>query len=60
MWISTKERLPKDGKRVLVYSPDYEDKLRIRIFDGRFVKVIAGVTHWMPLPEPPKENEDGA
>ena len=50
-WISVTERLPDVGKNVLVYSE----------FDGVSVDYHGGdsfgyalVTHWMPLPQPPK------
>ena len=64
-WISVKERLPEawrtdDGTLVnyLVYMPEYSVDV------GNYVRpanvwVCMGlpckVTHWMPLPEPPKE-----
>ena len=56
-WIPVEERLPDIGIEVLVYSED----------DGVCVDYYGGdsfgyydVTHWMPLPEPPKEaiNQD--
>ena len=50
-WIPVTERLPDIGIEVLVYSED----------DGVCVDYYGGdsfgyydVTHWMPLPEPPK------
>ena len=50
-WIPATERLPDVGKNVLVYSE----------FDGVSVDYHGGdsfgyalVTHWMPLPQPPK------
>ena len=50
------ERVPDVGIEVLVYSED----------EGICVDYYAGdsfgyydVTHWMPLPEPPKEGFDG-
>ena len=50
-WIPVTERLPDIGIEVLVYSED----------DGICVDYYVGdsfgyfdVTHWMPLPEPPK------
>ena len=65
-WISVKDRLPKDGRRVLVFIPVYLAELRVNI--GKYsswrniwyVGDMCGVggtqpTHWMPLPEPPKE-----
>lgn len=64
-WISAKERLPDEYTTVVVCAKD--GKLQ-RITTCNFNKrhfVLAGqraywkVTHWMPLPEPPKEVQDG-
>ena len=50
-WISVKDRLPDVGKFVLIYNEingvllDYHDGATFGYYD---------VTHWMPLPEPPK------
>jgi len=61
-WISVKDRLPKEKQRVLVYHPDMQDA------DTGPISVQWGwichkkwndVTHWMPLPEPPKEDNNG-
>ncbi len=59
-WISVEERLPKDYVDVLVY-----DKLDgigvcqyssvLRKFFGDEEGMYLEITHWMPLPEPPKE-----
>ena len=63
-WISVSERLPKDGEDVLVYwnngrehriiPTNYDDGVW---FDCIFDNVMddKNITHWMPLPEPPKE-----
>ena len=61
-WISVKDRLPKDGVRVLALHDD--GIIRIGISRGYFPSIvsrtntksfgIAEVTHWMPLPQPPK------
>lgn len=55
-WISVKDRLPEDASDVLIVWADgvseacYFDETWCR--DGRR---LLSVTHWMPLPEPPKE-----
>lgn len=60
-WISVKDRLPEDGVRVLTACDD--GIVRLNINKGGFPAVInrqhkfSDVTHWMPLPEPPKEGE---
>ena len=57
-WISVKDRLPMKNDRVLVYRPEMKES------DVGAVSVQFGwncrrnktdITHWMPLPEPPKE-----
>ena len=64
-WIKCIDRLPKDGERVLVYEISeltgdhtihieylyHEDEDDSQFEDGK------GVTHWMPLPEPPKDEQ---
>ena len=50
-WISVKERLPEDGKYVLAYSAD-DDFMKV---EARHHFGVFQITHWMPLPEPPKE-----
>jgi hypothetical protein len=57
-WISVDERLPEDDTRVLVYLVD-KRLIHTQMDTDRFVKrewIRWGscVTHWMPLPEPPK------
>ena len=61
-WISVDDRLPEDGVRVLAAHDD--GVVRIGICRGYFPAVMskkhekafgfAEVTHWMPLPQPPK------
>lgn len=61
-WISIKDRLPERYKRVLVLTkfnmhfeahhhgeeiPEWEDNNCVPLDD---------ITHWMPLPNPPKES----
>ena len=67
-WISVKDRLPEDGTRVMAYVNGWHEVAwhRKSIREWQFRDEIAFnnetntyglVTHWMPLPEPPKENE---
>ena len=59
-WISVDERLPEVGTRVVGY--DYESNVRCYFItenrwwiDGGWNTAKGwGITHWMPLPEPPK------
>lgn len=53
-WISVKESEPKPWAEVLTFSVKHPDS-GIRIMQGW--AAIRKVTHWMPLPEPPKEVE---
>jgi hypothetical protein len=60
-WISVKDRLPENGQRVLCYNKYmYVKDYDCVFYDGDFnwtgsrIGQIEGVTHWMPLPKPPK------
>ena len=60
-WISVKDRLPTPGMRVLVavgavFEAYIDDKGEWqRYYFSPLKDVIGAPTHWMPLPEPPKE-----
>ena len=68
MWVSVEDRLPDDGP-VLIWT---EGKSKTVSFhagggnyngDKRWVPLGArlkdwGITHWMPLPDPPQESSD--
>jgi len=64
-WISVKDRLPEDISLVLAFGENYHDAVffaysnKVDWFDPDIVhnsKIDKGdVTHWMPLPEPPKQ-----
>ena len=72
-WIPVTERLPDAGKKVLVFAYGYdtitarmckktEDGYPVfecKGYDGIYLEMArAGrISHWMPLPEPPKESE---
>lgn len=64
-WIRTKDRLPDVGQLVLIYYPCWDgtevqaarleyDKLFFEIC-GEFNASVNKVTHWQPLPVPPKD-----
>ena len=56
-WISVEERLPEEEARVLVWLNIEDNYTTIdtdRILCGKWVRWNSFVTHWMPLPEPPK------
>ena len=64
-WISVEERLPEPGTMVLVYSrlgcTYFSHRLHYHIEGRPFAIEDSGgweVTHWMPWPEPPKENNN--
>lgn len=58
-WISVKERLPENKGRYIVYMRGQEPF--VSWFDGDIFRTLSTVpiaypaTHWMPLPELPKE-----
>ncbi len=62
-WISIKEGLPSKDTCVIVYSKEGDVDMAdldgaFNIFmshtSGDYQEALHGVTHWMPLPEPPK------
>lgn len=60
-WISVEKRLPKTHERVLVYAPlgvhgGDEIDIDYTINDGSWMDsgCFSTITHWMPLPELPK------
>ena len=66
-WISVKDRLPEPETDVIAFAGDYIDILSYR-YDRRgnlafmymddsgwwHERIRPSVTHWMPLPQPPK------
>lgn len=62
-WIPVTEQLPKTGERVLVcigavFEAFIDDAGKWqRYYSAPLNEVLGEPTHWMPLPEPPKEVE---
>lgn len=64
-WISVKERLPGDGVDVIIHTDfrggyvgcGYYRIVRDAWFTSQGILLASNVLHWMPLPEPPKEEE---
>ena len=60
-WISVEDRLPDDTGRYWCYVTEhgelgkssYQWNIAYNVYAEMFEEV--GVTHWQPLPEPPKE-----
>lgn len=66
-WISTKDRLPEDGKNVLIFTDKNGGAYSFGVVRcnspiGSFwatngAMLPYNVTHWMPLPTPPTKEE---
>lgn len=60
-WRSVKDELPAIGERVIVYCESqgvqncYLDIKRQWCFNYDSQKAYLNITHWMSLPEPPKQ-----
>ena len=59
-WISVEERLPEESVTVLVYRDGCCGVARLLDVEPEIMWTYTGFggdpTHWMPLPEPPKED----
>ena len=66
-WISVKDRLPEEGEYVLCVLKGFNyggkiqvckfvpaDKFKDKPYFEHFRNGFPSVTHWMPMPEPPK------
>ena len=53
-WISVKDRLPEPTYCVLVVGAYSEMQIDALGTDGEWMGMVEDVTHWMPLPKPPK------
>ncbi|HHE3573074.1 TPA: DUF551 domain-containing protein [Pasteurella multocida] len=56
-WISVKDRLPSEREDILIYTDRGEIKIAWRddvFFMSLLTYHLSSVTHWQPLPLPPK------
>ena len=71
-WIPVTERLPEEGEYVLCVLKGFNyggkiqvckfvpaDKFKDKPYFEHFRNGFPSVTHWMPLPQSPKENNNG-
>ena len=62
-WISVKDRLPEEGVEVSGFRDTSEGKMFytvVHVGKGKWTRggySISRITHWRPLPDPPKEWE---
>lgn len=56
-WISVKEKHPDAGEWVLTYCGGYANWFDLNKWCGDCWLKTMPITHWMPLPEPPKEEK---
>lgn len=67
-WISVEDRLPENYSDCLIYKAvpfekkDSRKRIELSYYIQEYGFYMYGnkrrVTHWMPLPEPPKESEE--
>ena len=57
-WIKITDRLPKKEDYYLIWDGEYLDYARYDVERNQWhdeeITIYEDVTHWMPLPEPPK------
>lgn len=57
-WISVEDRLPEDRQEILYYT-DALKKLKVNTMCYvEYIFKTMKATHWMPLPEPPKKDNE--
>jgi hypothetical protein len=60
-WISVKERLPEEGSGLLIVYHSYLKEVGTSYYDddmwcsSPWPITCEHITHWMPLPQPPKD-----
>ena len=69
-WISANNKLPEKSGYYLVFFSNGMPSCKMRVHNwikdehhwrgAEAFSMIEGITHWMPLPEPPEEREEDA
>lgn len=57
-WVSVKDRLPPEDTLVLVYVERFDEAPSMStdvVVGGQWMRYPVDITHWMSLPETPKE-----
>ena len=54
-WVKVSDKLPEIGELVLVYTGDHMDVNFREGADNWGFEYDSKITHWAPMPEPPKE-----
>jgi len=63
-WINIKDRMPEEGEWIIIGSTEYPAIETAMWLEGKYVLPDFGylprpdTTHWMPLPETPKQKEE--
>ena len=62
-WVSVNDRLPQATEYVLIYDSHYRNIYKAWYvgdidvwFSNEYLPQFINITHWMPLPKPPKES----
>lgn len=56
-WIRVKDELPKMYQNIIVFGPNIADCVNLLTTMQYFGSLSSAITHWMPLPEPPKSEQ---
>lgn len=57
-WISVKDRLPEKTKLVLTVTTNGYISINSIYYGVRWMNYDPIITHWLPIPEPPKGKEE--
>ena len=69
-WIAVVNRMPPDGTSVIAWAPNGKEQVKNLMkqvlyyrgdwcYGSPYSNRLSGVTHWLPMPEPPDPDHDG-